>query len=277
MGDREDVGEIRWWPEVKMNDYEDKQKARRERYEKRAEKARKDSMDAYRASNKIVENIPLGQPIIVGHHSEKRHRSDLKKCHRLMDKSCELSDKAKHYDHKAEAVGRGGISGDDPEAITKLREKVVEAEDNQKAYKSLNAYYRKHKTVKGFPGITDERAAGYDEQVRTAYSWEKQPIPGYTLTNNNANIRRMKKRIEELEARENTEAREPITGKGFMVTEHPEDEGGRIWFEFDAKPPKATCQLMRRYGWKWSPTRDAWIRNLNNAGRAAIEYITSKL
>ncbi|HAO14890.1 MAG TPA: hypothetical protein DDE71_04930, partial [Tenacibaculum sp.] len=38
--------------------------------------------------------IPFGQPILVGHHSEKRHRRTIEKAHRAMDKCLEESKKA---------------------------------------------------------------------------------------------------------------------------------------------------------------------------------------
>ncbi|MBD4523255.1 conjugal transfer protein TraC, partial [Xanthomonas citri pv. citri] len=39
-------------------------------------------------------------------------------------------------------------------------------------------------------------------------------------------------------------------------------------FLFDAKPDQATRTLLKRYGFKWSPSRDGqpWVRQLNNAG-----------
>ena len=52
---------------------------------------------------------------------------------------------------KIESVGMGGISADDPNAIEKLEEKLARLERTQQTMKDINAYYRKHKTLKGFP------------------------------------------------------------------------------------------------------------------------------
>ena len=90
------------------------------------------------------------------------------------------------------------IKSDDPHAIEKLTDKLEKCEKKQSFMKQVNAYYRKNGTAKGFEDISDEQAAKIDETVRTGYSFEKQPFPAYELTNNNAEIRRLKKRIEEI-------------------------------------------------------------------------------
>ena len=43
----------------------------------------------------------------------------------------------------------GGISADDPEAITKLKEKLEGLERSQLIMKEVNIYYRKHGTLDG--------------------------------------------------------------------------------------------------------------------------------
>ena len=101
-----------------MNSWEEKQEARADRYRELAEKAKKQSRDAHEHSNRLANMIPLGQPILVGHHSEKRHRRDLDRIHNNMRKSIELSEKAEYYADKAKGVeNNNSISSDDPEAI----------------------------------------------------------------------------------------------------------------------------------------------------------------
>ena len=97
------------------NRYEEKQATRRERFEDLADKNAQRSTDFHAASRRAVEHIPMGQPILVGHHSEGRHRADIKRAHSAMNKSCEAQEKADYYARKAAGVGGGGISSDDPE------------------------------------------------------------------------------------------------------------------------------------------------------------------
>lgn len=51
----------------------------------------------------MLQVIPPGQPILVGHHSERGHRRLLEKSDNAMRKSVELDEKAKYYNDRAEA------------------------------------------------------------------------------------------------------------------------------------------------------------------------------
>ncbi len=86
-------------------------------------------------------------------------------------------------------------------------------------------------------------------------------FPSYALTNNNANIRRIQQRIKQLQA---NQEREPISiqGTGYAYAEDVEEN--RVMFMFEGKPEKATREILKRHGFRWSPTRGAWVRQLNN-------------
>ena len=81
----------------------ERQEARAERYREYAENAAKRATAAFNASNVAVANIPLGQPILVGHHSEKAHRRALERSNSAMMRSVHESEKAAYYARKAEA------------------------------------------------------------------------------------------------------------------------------------------------------------------------------
>ena len=106
-----------------MNTYEQKQADRKARLEAAAERAA-DRSTQYYAKSDLSESqsgIPFNQPILVGHHSESRHRAAIKRSHNAMRKSIEENKRADRLAAKAEAVGTGGISSDDPDAIAKLK------------------------------------------------------------------------------------------------------------------------------------------------------------
>lgn len=83
---------------------QEKAEARAERFEARANTAEKLSTQAFEQSKRISDFIPMGQPILVGHHSEKRHRRDIEKINNQMSKAVELSSKAEYYSDKAETA-----------------------------------------------------------------------------------------------------------------------------------------------------------------------------
>ena len=67
-----------------------------------------------------------GQPIIVGHYSEKKHRRLIDRALSDIRKSIEEDDKSKYYADKAETVENNkAIYNDDPNAIEKLKDKLT--------------------------------------------------------------------------------------------------------------------------------------------------------
>ena len=60
------------------------------------------SNDYWKASNKDNDFLSLGEPIKVGHHSEKRHRKTIEQAQNNMSKSMEFSNNADEYKKRAE-------------------------------------------------------------------------------------------------------------------------------------------------------------------------------
>lgn len=165
------------------------------------------------------------------------------------------------------------ISSDDPQAIEKLTEKLQKCEKEQDFMKKANAYYKKNGTTKGCDGISDELTAKLDARVQESYSWAKQPFPSYRITNNGAEIRRIKKRIENIEANKGTE----FVGWKFNGGEAVINEDkNRLQLLFDEKPSDEQRATLKVNGFRWAPSDKAWQRQLNqNAFYAAnrIDFI----
>lgn len=226
-----------------QSNYEIKQELRRQRYEELAEKAKAESDQAWQRSHDITSGIPLGQPILVGHHSEARHRRAIERSHAAMDKCVEASKKAQHYQDKAESVGSGGISSDDPDAINKLKQNLAAREANQAAMKQAN------KAKKG-------------------------SFKPFELSNNNAQIRRLKERIKQLETASAQTTKEH-TFDGFIIREDAEEN--RVMFLFDGKPSEEIRTILKSNGFRWSPTNSAWQRQLNGNGRYAANQVLKQI
>lgn len=79
--------------------------ARIEKFEGYSENASARSESAYKKANSVASMIPMGQPVLVGHHSEGRHRRDLRRIDSGMRKSIEESKKSEYYSDKANSLG----------------------------------------------------------------------------------------------------------------------------------------------------------------------------
>lgn len=248
-----------------MNQYEQKQAERKAKLEARATQAENQAAVTYDRARQMGEAIPFGQPILIGHHSEGRDRNYRQKIHNTFGKAFDLQKKAEHYTHKAAAVGEGGISSDDPDAITKLKHQTEQLTANQDRMKEINQLIRKQKgNFEGLChalkelGLSDERI----QKLVTPDYARRLGFPSFSLTNNNANIRRIQQRIKQLQA---NQEREPVSvqGVGYVYAEDVEEN--RAMFIFEGKPEKATRDTLKRHGFRWSPTRNAWVRQLSNA------------
>lgn len=72
-----------------------------ERYSNAAQSHTAKSAERYNASQEGREFLSLGEPIKVGHHSEKRHRALIERNWNRMEKSMEHAEKAKEAESKA--------------------------------------------------------------------------------------------------------------------------------------------------------------------------------
>lgn len=171
---------------------------------------------------------------------------------------------------KIRGTGRGGISADDPEAVQKLKSKLAGLEQEQERMKAVNAYYRKHKTLDGCPQLTPDEVER--RKAAMARSWQADPHPyeSYLLTNNNANIRQTKKRIEELSAKKEV----GFEGWSFEGGEVKMDlQANRLQVFFHEKPDRDTCSAMRHGGFRWAPSVGAWQRQLTDNAIYAAKHL----
>ena len=141
------------------------------------------------AADEIMSHIPMGQPILVGHHSERRHRKDLARIEAGIVASHELADKAAEQARKAdeiEAQAAAAIYDDDPDAIERLTAKLAGLEAERDRRKKANADYRREHR--------DELKAMSPYQRGQAV-----PFPTWSLQNLGGTITRTRQRLERLQ------------------------------------------------------------------------------
>lgn len=249
-----------------VNPYEERQDQRRERYEDRATRARAEGAASQKRANDMLGVIPLGQPILVGHHSERRHRRTLERADNLYRHAfVKCADKAEHYENKAEGVGRGGVSGDDPDAVSKLLAKLQKCIQAQQTMKACNAAIRRNKTPEKQTaallalGLSEKNASAILEGDFCG----RIGFASFNLQNNNAEIKRLQKRISDLKVTKEkaTDTEEEYNGFTMKI----DGEENRVMFFFEGKPAEEIRAKLKGRAFKWSPSRGAWVRKISPA------------
>lgn len=169
-----------------MSTYRERREARAARLREQAERKDAQAAAARQAERQILDRIPPGQPILVGHHSEKRHRRDLARADSLMRKSLDTGDAARARADEIERQADAAIYDDDPDALDRLRDKLAACEARRERMKQANAAYRREHR--------DEL------QAMTAYErGQAVPFPSYALSNLGGVISSTRQRIARLE------------------------------------------------------------------------------
>lgn len=108
-----------------------------EKYSNSAANHRTKSNEYCNAAQEGRDFLVLGEPIKVGHHSEKRHRALLERNWNRMGKSVELAEKAKIAEQKAEYWARKAeeITLAMPESLDYFTEKLEKATARHKGLK----------------------------------------------------------------------------------------------------------------------------------------------
>jgi len=295
-----------------MNYYEEKQERKLERAKELLEKHELKQKAAFKASDALADAIPFGQPILVGHHSEKRHRRDIERMENNMRKGIKEGEIVKYYENKIDNLENPhAISSDDPEAIVKLKEKLAKIEEqiekvkehNKKCKDAIhlgafeyadgdhisntNGNYRqfavvlKDKSIRWEAKRIQENIKVIIENFAKSGKLEQPALPAdmkkydsYVLENLNGNKHRIKERIEHLQALEKVpEMDEKINGIDIVV----DKVENRVKILFPGKPAAEVIAKLKQNGFHWSPYNKAWQRMISDWAIEKAKEIAKKV
>lgn len=178
-------------------------------------------------------------------------------------------------------LSNASVKSNDSNAIGKLQAKYDGLKAELERGKQMNAYFRKNKTLVGFPGVSDEAAKDFDKRNASGDYFAHQPYAAYRLQNGNAELKRLQGRIDSLNAiktastsGEDSSSKYP-TVKGVSVQENAEQM--RVQLRFEGKPDEATRTMLKSNGFRWSPSQNAWQRQLTGNGKYAAKQVMQKL
>ncbi|NRQ31222.1 DUF3560 domain-containing protein [Nonomuraea sp. NN258] len=139
-----------------LEDRADRLDDRRDALERKAERHAGEAAAAHDRAHQISERFAAGQPILVGHHSERGARRDRKRMDAAMRKSIDEDKAAQSAADRANAVGRQMARSATP-AVTRRRIERAEAELRQ-IQKNLDGYERRHLDYAGNPRYIEDHA-----------------------------------------------------------------------------------------------------------------------
>ncbi len=266
-------------PATSGNRREDRRARRIARLKLRAAKLRQESASTWCAEHAIGNRIPFGQPILVGHHSEKRHRRAVERMQNLASRASAQFKAAKDAERAAEAAEcNTAIYSDDPDAIKKLEAEAASLEEQREIMKALNKEFRRVKgDIDKMTGITDDRRARLKAARERYYLGPARYLPfeSYQLSNLGANLRRIQGRIAELKKRATvTERPERMIGDIRVVDNL---EFHKVELHFPGKPDEKTRANLKAWGFRWIRTAGCWARGIGSATEWRLQSLAESL
>lgn len=174
---------------------------------------------------------------------------------------CEYRERALSAIHKKMHPELAPIMAGDSDAVERLAEKIKKAEDLQARMKACNAAIRKHAKAGAEKQVAALMELGLGE--KHAHSLLQPDFCGrigfadYELTNNNANIRRMKERLAQIAK---AKTAQPLTVEnnesGITFEDCPADNRVRLFFP--GKPDAQIRDALKSNGFRWAPSLNCW-------------------
>jgi hypothetical protein len=232
---------------------------RRERMERRLEQRRewavsaaKRSSAAFEKSTSLTAQIPFGQPVLVGHHSQRAHERAIEQSDSAMSRACNENNLAKEHERKAATLERRLdkiVFSDDSDAVEKIEARIARNEMQAAAMAAVNKVWKK---TPGTPeeraaklvadGVCSERIAKQAAQTMTQFAYLKAPLD---TTNIRARIRTDRKRLDDIRTQQARAERAKLAG-GVCI------EGQEVVrITFAEKPEREIIEALRAAYFQW--------------------------
>lgn len=185
---------------------------------------------------------------------------------------CDIERNIKHLLHYEAPI----MAGDD-DAVERLTAKIEALEARKELAKRINAYYRKYKTVEGFPEAIPEDLKKHIVFV-ISHNWTGGGL--FDTTNMNQELQRLKARLETIKKAKSTETTEHTATnasgeKLFDVVQNKELM--RLQLFFDGIPDENTRNILKSNGFKWAPSQKAWQRQLTENALYSLKRVEAAL
>lgn len=178
----------------------------------------------------------------------------------------------KYFARIARNERREARENSDP--ATEMRAKLENAEKLQKWMVAANKVVFK-KGLDEAGKIAGLVALGFTEgrarQILAPDCCNRIGFASYQLQNNNANIKRMRERVAELDAKAAATTTETERADGIRVVQNADAD--RLQIFFPGKPEAEIIGKLKKNAFKWSPSQGCWQRQLTGNAIQAIRGI----
>lgn len=238
---------------------------RRERLERKAERREEWAQGrAQKATGLLKQNEPYRGD--VAFNTQPGHIPERARAIRRSEKAAEHTEMARHHESKARGLAdqlERTIFDDDPDAIEQLTARVEERERTHAHMKAVNAAIRKARKMQPDAepaalllvlvndGVVSDGEATELARNFARFSYQGLGFPSYALTNNSANIRRDRQRIEAIK-RQRVQAEETEQAGGVYIIKHTPEYCS---VQFAEKPDRSVINALKAAGFHWSKTR----------------------
>lgn len=253
-------------------EYQAKRDARYDRLLLAADKAQRAGDSSAHQGNQMFSFIPMGQPILVGHYSEQRDRNYRERAHNKLRKGFELHQRAETLRQRAESMkDNTAIFSDDPQAQEKIEDRIARLEKRQDLMRTTNKLIRKDDDQ----GLLD---MGFSEaliaKLKKGDFCGRTGFADFELSNNSANIRRLKDRLKVIARHAEDETTEKKVN-GVTMIDNVEDN--RLQLYFPGKPSEAIRGQLKHAGFRWTPTLGCWQAYRNHNAKYYADQIVNSL
>lgn len=217
---------------------------------------RRKTLDYLGSRNGMVSTMIAGPSGFPAARMNKKSES----IHRRLTELIEYRERALEAIRKKLCPGLRPIMAGDADAVDRLADKIAEAEKLQHAMREANKIIRKAPKYKP----TDEKIAAItalglsESRARQLFDANYMGTVGFEhfeLSNNNANIRRMKERLAQISR--NREAENvTIEGENVRLEDCPAENRVRLFFP--GKPAADIRSRLKSCGFRWAPSIGCW-------------------
>lgn len=163
----------------------------------------------------------------------------------------------------------------DENAMELLQDKIDNLEKQKELMKDLNKFFRKDGKIEDYDGeITEKLRSHIDFMIRQGWK------PYFDTANTNAEIKRLKARLEKLQQMKEegtTETKTEDTEGNELFTIVKNTEIMRLQLIFNGKPADEVREILKKNGFKWSPKNGAWQRQLTDNALYSLKRVTEAI